>query len=142
MDDMKYKSEGADMLRFHGGKKFDIQLKDAEYFEKRLGHAMQFANVEKVELKTEQFQWEKYHNICIEFENRGSPSGIATTEADFWVHELARDNQTLNYQWFPINRLKELSRLAMKQGRWKDKAGDDGLSKVVLVPIHWLFWGK
>jgi hypothetical protein len=40
-------------------------------------------------------------NIAIEYRCDGKPSGISTTEADFWVHELLRDGQTLVYLMFP-----------------------------------------
>jgi hypothetical protein len=42
-----------------------------------------------------------------------------------WVHELRRDDKTLVYLMFPIERLKDLAREAYKQGR--HRKGGDGL---------------
>ena len=87
----------------------------------------------KIELKSESWQWEQTGNICIEYEYAGQPSGIAATEADIWVHELKREGGTLVYLMFHTERLKELCR---RYWRWrKEKAGDGGRSKVILLPL-------
>lgn len=36
-------------------------------------------------------------NIVVEFESRGIPSGISTTEADFWVFRIHRNNKIHHY---------------------------------------------
>jgi hypothetical protein len=67
---------------------------------------------------------ERTGNICIEYRCDGRPSGISTTEADMWVHELKRDGATLGYLMFPMARLKEISRKAILAGRcrWRRRS--------------------
>ena len=112
-----------------------MQLSDALINEKRLAEIFECKRIEKIELKSETFQWEQTGNICIEYEMDGQPSGIATTEADYWVHELKRKDETLVYLMFPIERLKELARIALKNGR-KRVGGDDGRFKMVIIPLR------
>jgi hypothetical protein len=90
---------------------YDIRLSRALIDERRLMDIFQHANIEKIELKSESFQWEQTGNIAIEYEDDGHPSGIASTEASVWVHELKRDGETLVYLMFPIERLREGDRM-------------------------------
>lgn len=117
-------------------KKYDIQLSQALIRERRLGEIFKTAAIEFIELKSENHQWEKTGNICIEYECKGYPSGIAATQADFWVHELLRGDQTLVYLMFPVARLKELARAAWDEGRRHENSGDGGNTKVVLVRLR------
>lgn len=116
--------------------KFDLQLSQALIDEQRLGAVFANARIERLELKSETWQWEQTGNICIEFRQDGEPSGIAVTQADFWVHELKRDGSTLLYLMFPIERLKELARAALKAGKWRSHAGDGGRFDVVLLSLR------
>lgn len=125
---------------FGGDKKFDLQLTQALVDERRLAEVFTALKLGKVELKSETVLWEKTGNICIEFRNRGKPSGISTTEADIWVHELKRLNAegepfTLLYLMFPIDRLKALARIAIEGGYARKDVGDDGLSDVALIRL-------
>jgi hypothetical protein len=128
MDDTK--------VSFNSDRKFDLQLSQALINERRLGEIFEAAKIEKIELKSETFQWEKTGNICIEYKCRGGPSGISTTEADYWVHELKRDDQTLVYLMFPMARLKDLCREAIRSGRCRSNAGDRGEFDVVILPLR------
>lgn len=121
---------------FSNGKKFDIQLSQALQAEKRLAEIFTVGKIEKIELKTETWQWEQTGNICIEYKFNGEPSGIAATEADYWVHELRRDNETLCYLMFPIDRFKKLARHFHDIGNKRAKSGDGGKSEVVLIPLN------
>jgi hypothetical protein len=123
-------------VTFNRDEKFDIQLSAALIHERRLAEIFAAAKIEKIELKTETWQWEQTGNICIEYQCDGKPSGIATTEADYWVHELRREDRTLGYLMFPIDRLKELARGAIKQGRCRTGAGDDGRFTVALIRLR------
>jgi hypothetical protein len=116
-------------------KKFDLQLSKALTDERKLAEIFAYAVIEKIELKSETHQWEKTGNICIEFINDGQKSGIAVTEADFWVHELKRDNETLCYLMFPIERLRQLCVASKKNGGVRHNAGDDGKSSVVPIKL-------
>jgi hypothetical protein len=123
-------------ITFNRDRKFDLQLSDALIAEQRLGEIFAGAKIEKIELKTETWQWEQTGNICIEYRQNGQPSGIATTEADFWVHELRRDGQTLLYLMIPVLRLKEICRDAIRKGRARANAGDGGRFDVILLPLR------
>lgn len=123
-------------VTFNRDRKFDIQLNQALIAERRLATIFAAASIEKIELKTETWQWERTGNICIEYRCDGRPSGISVTEADYWVHELRRDDETLLYLMFPVPRLKELCRAAIKSGRARSKAGDDGRFDVVILPLR------
>lgn len=118
---------------FNRDKKFDLQLSASLRSERKLAELL---NGAKIELKTETWQWEQTGNICIEFACDGNPSGIATTEADVWVHELRREDRTLVYLWFPIERLKELAREYYRYGCYRTTAGDDGRFSIILVPLR------
>jgi len=123
---------GAD---FSYDKKFDIQVHQGFHNEEKLARAFTQATFE---LKTESYLWEKFRNICIEYEWDGRPSGIAATKADFWIHELVRrDGETLIYLMFPMEQLRQLARRAYKAGKYKENGGDKGLSCFVLIPLAW-----
>src|SRR4029077_9138132 len=113
-------------VTFNHGNKFDIQLSGALINERTLAEIFTAAKIEKIELKSETWQWEQTGNICIEYRQNGQPSGIAVTEADYWVHELRRDDRTLCYLMFPIERLKELARDAYRTGNYHEGGGDGG----------------
>ena len=121
-------------VTYHRGKKFDLQLSEALINEKRLGDIFEYRRIEKIELKSETWQWEKTGNICLEYQMDGEPSGIAATEADYWVHELKRDGKTLVYLMFPKDRLLDLARdVWRKEG---PKIGGDGSRfKMVTIPL-------
>lgn len=123
-------------IRFGGTSKFDIQLVAGKEAEDRVADL--FSGSLKIEVKSESFLWEKTGNICVEYECRGKPSGIAVTEADVWAHELRRSvkggNEIIGYFLIPVPRLRELCRQAYKAGR-RRTGGDDGQSKVVVLRI-------
>ena len=122
-------------VTFNHDNKFDLQLSAALINERRLAEIFIGMTIERIELKTESWQWEQTGNICIEYRQRGQPSGIAVTEADCWVHELRRDGQTLCYLMFPIERLKELARRAYQEGRYHEGGGDGGRFCNILIPL-------
>jgi hypothetical protein len=123
-------------ITFNRDRKFDLQLNGAFAAERRLAEIFAYGKLEKIELKTETWQWEQTGNICIEYRQNGEPSGIASTEADYWVHELRRDGETLCYLMFPIERLKMLARRAYADGHYHEGGGDGGRFCNVLVPLR------
>ena len=125
-------------VTYNADQKFDIQLDAAIIAERRLGEIFTARKIEKIELKTENWQWEKTGNICIEFRQNGKPSGIAVTEADYWVHELRRGEETLVYLMFPIDRFKALARKAFSEGRVSYSGGDGGRFANILIPLTWI----
>lgn len=121
---------------FHStSEKFDFQLSQAKINERGLAEIFAYRTIEKIELKSESVQWEETRNICIEYARDGKPTGIATTTADYWVHELKRDGKTLVYLMFPIDRLKELCRDAKARGWFRHNAGDNGRQSVILLRL-------
>lgn len=127
-------------IAFRADSKFDLQLSQALIDERRLAEIFTDGLIEKIELKSETWQWEQTGNICIEYRRDGRLSGISTTRADYWVHELKRhapgEAFTLVYLMFPMERLKELARTAIRAGRVRKGVGDDGLSDVVLIRLR------
>lgn len=123
-------------IAFGRDNKFDLQLSQALIDERNLAEIFEHADIHKIELKSESWQWEQTGNICIEYQQDGHPSGIAATEAGVWVHELKREGETLCYLMFPTERLKKLAREAYRQGRHRSKAGDGGRFDVVLLRLR------
>jgi hypothetical protein len=120
-------------IKFNRDKKFDLQLGDALIAEKRLAEIFCAGTIKKIELKTESWLWERTGNICIEYRQNGNPSGIDVTEADYWVHELVRDGETLCYLMFPVERLKQL---IDQVGRRVQAGGDGGRFDNILIPLR------
>ena len=116
---------------FNKDSKFDIQLKASEIAEKDIANL--FCSV-KIELKTEQHQWEKTGNVAIEYECNGKKSGLATTQADFWFHELRKDNKTFCIFCYPVEQLKEIARKYYHAGKITS-GGDRNASRMILIPI-------
>jgi len=113
--------------------RFDLSLSEAEGFENDLAKLLQDSTIE---LKTERGMWYKTGNICIEFEWNGKPSGIATSEADWWTHELRLDGKTVAYITIPRKTLRRVLRPL------KDKfieCGDDKKGKGIIINLHKLF---
>ena len=73
-------------------------------------------------------------NIAIEYESRGKPSGIATTEADYWIIIFSGGYQDKVMYVFETELLKEVSRRYFKKGSIK-AMGDNNTSMSVLIPI-------
>ena len=44
----------------------------------------------KIEVKSERDMWARTGNIAIEYQSYGKPSGIAATEADYWLTLITR----------------------------------------------------
>lgn len=91
-----------------------------------------FSN-KKLEVKRDNFIC-KTGNIAVEFESRGKPSGIATSQADYWVFILSGDLNDTIILIFEINKLKEIARDFYLKGKIK-LMGDDNTSKAILIPF-------
>lgn len=122
-------------ITFNATNKFDLQLGASLIRERELARIFGERKIEKIELKSESYQWEQTGNICIEYRQDGKPSGISVTEADMWVHELMRDGKTLVYLMFPIERLKELVKQAAQEGGKREHGGDGGRFSNVLIRL-------
>ncbi len=86
----------------------------------------------KVEVKRDRVA-HKTGNIFIEYESRGKPSGIATTQSDYYAYFI-NDVCVL----VETERLKDICREFI--GTDKDiKGGDENTSKGILLPLINLF---
>jgi hypothetical protein len=70
-------------ISFNRDAKFDLQLNQALLNERRLAEIFESQKIEKIELKSETWQWERTGNIAIEYRCDEKPSGISITQADF-----------------------------------------------------------
>ena len=115
-------------------KKFDIDLEYGQIREDKI--ADMFLN-KKIEVKSERGMWMKTGNICIEYESYGKPSGIITTEADFWFHNLCIEDNIFCTFIFDVPKLKQLiDKLDFKKSV---SGGDHNASRMWLVNIQKLF---
>ena len=117
-------------------KGFDLDLefgKMGEEFTQQV-----FEGNSKVEVKTERNMWRKTGNIAIEYECRGKKSGISVTQADWWCHVLADDEEVNAMLMVPTDKMKSLAR---KYFKTKKMGGDDKQSKFVLIPLREVFNG-
>ena len=102
----------------------------------------------KVEVKTERDTWASTGNAVFEYAYRGQPSGVAKTEADWWVHVLSLAGEVRACYVFNVIYLKENLRMVYRNpaqyGCVLTKGGDGNMSDVILVPIrnlHYLACG-
>ena len=121
--------------------KFDVDLRYARKFEKLVAEI--FEDGGRVEVKTERNIWATTGNIAVEIMCREKPSGLSTTDADYWIHLLALDDDVFGGFIFPTQKLKERIKELLKDKTAKIQyGGDDNASKLVLIPINKLFSKK
>ena len=94
-----------------------------------------FTKGKKVEVKTDRLT-HKTGNVFIEYESRGKPSGIATTDADYWVYKIDEVGFAIIFE---VEILKAKLRKYYTDGMYLKKGGDNDTSKGFLVPIIQLF---
>ena len=115
-------------------KKFDIDLEYGTIKEDKIADML---TDKKIEVKSERGMWMKTGNICIEYESYGKPSGITTTEADFWFHNLCIEDNIFCTFIFDVPKLKQLiDKLDFKKSV---SGGDHNASRMWLVNIQKLF---
>ena len=73
-------------------------------------------------------------NIAIEYKSRGRPSGIATTQADYWIIMFSKEYEDKFMFIIETQRLKEVTKKYFNKGSIK-KMGDSNTSSAVLIPI-------
>ena len=131
----------SDRVTFNGDGKFDFQLNRAKIDERDLAHLLLDG---KIEHKCERHQPWDFGNLCIETGWNGRPSGLTTTEADLWAHELKHRDQTIVTLLFPVPALRRLAHHyetdPVRNNRFRN-GGDGALSEGVKLPIgplrHW-----
>ena len=113
---------------------FKFDLKIGQLKEQEIGAIF---NDKKIEVKTD-FMAHETGNIAIEFESRGKPSGISTTESDYYAYCLPLANFQNIIIFLEINELKRMAREYWSKGNIK-KMGDKNTSVSVLIPLNKLF---
>lgn len=116
------------MLVGHLEKNFDIDLRFGNDGE---GVVLSLLNGgQKIEVKTDRLA-HLTGNIAVEFRYKGYPSGISTTEADYWAFVFFNH---LRIIFIEINELKAIARECYKEGKIKN-GGDNNMSEMVLIPL-------
>jgi hypothetical protein len=118
------------MSLLNNDKRFDLDLQYGQVFEQKVADMLQNSTIE---VKTEREKWKSTGNIVIEFESRGKPSGIATTEADYWFHNLALGEDIVMTLVFPTKILKNYIIQAMPR---VVRGGDNNTSRLYLLNLQ------
>lgn len=92
------------------------------------------------EVKTERSKWKQTGNLYIEYESRGKPSGLITTEADMWIHLLDDGGTIVGGFIIPVPYLKRRIKELVEAGKCIVKpGGDDFTSQGWLLPIKYVW---
>jgi hypothetical protein len=110
-------------------KRFDLDLAYGQVFEKKVADIL---GNSKIEVKTEKDKWKATGNIVIEYESRGKPSGIVTTESDYWIHNLAIGDTIVCSLLIPVDKLR---RYIARNNPRSVRGGDDMTSKLYLIKL-------
>lgn len=125
------------------GKKYEVMLLDYldkdEYDEVEFAPNQRFVEWDvkvrrgqleaKYEVKADRLT-AKTGNFCIEYECAGQPSGISTTQANYYAY-FVLDGSHQDLYLIPVERIKEL----IAQGAYKKMNGGDGYrSRFYLIP--------
>ena len=114
---------------------FDIDLDFGKIYEQKVKDI--FEGKGGIEVKTERGAWKKTGNIAIEIRYKGNPSGLSTTNADWWVHILSNNGDIDTAIMFKVNKLKKkISKLVSRKEAHIVMGGDNNKSEIVLVPIN------
>lgn len=106
---------------------FRYDLKVGQVAEKKLAEMLQS---QKIEVKRD-FKASRTGRVFVEFFSRGKPSGIHTTEADYWAFMTSDESVVI----LPTRRLKEIVEEAIEKGEVK-RGGDNNTSKGALIRIE------
>jgi hypothetical protein len=106
---------------------FDLDLKYGQSREEALSTLLRGGKT--VEVKSDG-KCRRTGNLFVEFRQKGRPSGLAVTTADYWAFEYDDD------QWLivPTAKLKAVAAVYYKQGKTA-LGGDGNKYEGVLVPI-------
>jgi hypothetical protein len=114
-------------MEYNGDFKYDLKVSQLK--EKALGDIFEGSTIElKHDLKAS-----STGNVYVEYESRGKPSGISTSQAEFYCFCINE-----SYLLIPATVLKEKCRKYWNTSRDKN-GGDSNTSKGILLPIKELF---
>lgn len=111
---------------------FDLDLEHGLEREGELAKILSLSGGDHIEVKSD-FKCRTTGNLFVEYQQKGRPSGIQTTEAEWWAFEY-HDNCWLIV---PTDVLLRKARLAWQQG-FRRQGGDSNNYDGVLVPLLWL----
>lgn len=106
---------------------FRYDLKVGQVAEETLAKMLQS---QKIEVKRD-FKASRTGRVFVEFFSRGKPSGIDTTEADYWAFMISEESVVI----LPTRRLRELVAEAKEKGNIKP-GGDKNTSQGALIKIE------
>jgi hypothetical protein len=113
--------------------RFDLDLDFGQTIESRLQKIL--ASKGKIEIKTERDVWKRTGNFVIETECRGKPSGLMTTQADWWIHAFYNSDQD-EIEFAFLFQVEKLKKYIDSKEHLVSYGGDDNLSKLVIIPIQ------
>ena len=113
--------------------RFDIDLRRGNAIEASVVSLL-LAEGPLIEIKSEFSHWRRTGNVAVEFESRGKPSGLAVTQAQWWVYAFIDDSEICALIWLPIQKIKDIARYYYTAHGYK-LGGDNNTSKLILVPI-------
>jgi hypothetical protein len=87
-----------------------------------------FEKIDKIEVKTD-FLTTDTGNLFVEFESRGKPSGLATTEADTWAFKIEPSGAIILWETKKLKEFCATHPLRIVCG------GDSDTSRGYLVPV-------
>jgi hypothetical protein len=90
------KEYGAEIISFENTNKYDILARIPSVGEKV-----------KIEVK-EDFIGEFTGNVGLEYECRGKPSGIQTTQADYYIYKLHTRSHDIQFVMHPVSAIKKM----------------------------------
>ena len=111
-------------MKFNSDFKYDLQL--GQLGEKHLNNIL---SNKLIEVKTD-YKATKTKNIFIEYQSRNKPSGIATSQSNWYAFILSNEIIIL----VEVKKLKELCRKYYKTDR-DVLGGDNNTSKGILLPL-------
>jgi len=125
-------------MKFNRDFKYDLELgQEGENLIAKLLHNS------TIEVKLDFIAW-RTKNIFIEYESRGKPSGISTTQAKFWFYIILKDGTSRNTEkitidnvqdilFFKVDKLKKVSKEWLNFNVGK-KGGDNDTSVGCCIP--------
>jgi len=116
-------------MKFNNDKRFDLDLAYGQVFEQKVSEIL---GQSKIEVKTEKDKWKTTGNIVIEHESRGKPSGIITTEADYWLHNCAVGDDIV---FSVLLKVSTLRKYIARHNPRSVRGGDDMTSKLYLIKL-------
>lgn len=86
-----------------------------------------------LEVKTD-FKAHRTGNLAIEIESYGKPSGIQTSDANWWLFNIKIPQKEPLMLIISLKRLKQLASMHMHRGH-TTMGGDQMKSKLVIIPV-------